>query len=213
MRLTRSMHRAMIGVRRSTRRTHVPIVQARHSVAAGCQNHPEIKGDVDAQVLSFAEQVAVQTCSGLFNRDGSVASTSFVLGLRSQGEHWPRGNGTFKEAKTDTFDARTAWPHCSSCFSMGCNGGQPGQAWRWFKNTGVVTGGDCTDIGSGTTCGPYSLAPCAHHVEDHTENPVCPRSEYHGGHDDYQPDFFFCNEFRQSLPGPGKRPRIPVKRP
>ena len=23
---------------------------------------------------------------------------------------------------------------------MGCNGGQPGQAWQWFKNTGVVTG-------------------------------------------------------------------------
>merc|ERR1712135_16389 len=58
----------------------------------------------------------------------------------------------------------------------GCNGGQPGQAWQWFKNTGVVTGGDYTDIGSGTTCGPYSLAPCAHHVAPSAEYPACPTS-------------------------------------
>ena len=38
--------------------------------------------------------------------------------------------------------------------------------------------GDCTDIGSGTTCGPYSLAPCAHHVAPSTEYPVCPSSDY-----------------------------------
>jgi len=37
---------------------------------------------------SLAEQVAVQTCSGLFNRDESVAGASFVLGLRSQDEQW-----------------------------------------------------------------------------------------------------------------------------
>ena len=65
-----------------------------------------------------------------------------------------------------------------SCFSMGCNGGQPGQAWQWFKNTGVVTGGDYTDIGTGTTCGPYTLAPCAHHVAPSAEYPACPSSEY-----------------------------------
>ena len=63
------------------------------------------------------------------------------------------------------------------CFSIGCKGGQPGQAWQWFKNTGVVTGGDYTDIGSGTTCGPYSLAPCAYHVAPSTEYPACPSSE------------------------------------
>lgn len=36
--------------------------------------------------------------------------------------------------------------------SMGCNGGQPGSAWRWFTRDGVVTGGDFSDIGQGTTC-------------------------------------------------------------
>ena len=37
---------------------------------------------------SLAEQVAVQSCSGLFNRDESVADASFVLSLRSQDEQW-----------------------------------------------------------------------------------------------------------------------------
>ena len=44
--------------------------------------------------------------------------------------------------------------------SMSRNVGQPGQAWQWFKDTGVVTRGDYADIGSGTNCWPYSLAPC-----------------------------------------------------
>lgn len=35
---------------------------------------------------------------------------------------------------------------------MGCNGGQPGSAWEWFTRTGVVSGGDYGDIGTGTTC-------------------------------------------------------------
>merc|ERR1712151_1275431 len=64
------------------------------------------------------------------------------------------------------------------CFSMGCNGGQPGQAWNWFKNKGVVTGGDYFDIGSGDTCAPYSLAPCAHHVPATEKYPACPSDEY-----------------------------------
>ena len=37
---------------------------------------------------SLAEQVAVQTCSGLFHRDKSGAGGSFVLGLRSQDKQW-----------------------------------------------------------------------------------------------------------------------------
>merc|ERR1712072_66222 len=59
---------------------------------------------------------------------------------------------------------------------MGCNGGN--SAWTWFKNVGVVTGGDYTDIGAGDTCLPYSLAPCAHHVPASAEYPACPSDEY-----------------------------------
>jgi len=64
------------------------------------------------------------------------------------------------------------------CFSMGCNGGQPGKAWDWFKKHGVVTGGDYFDIGNGETCAPYSLKPCAHHVPATEKYPACPSSEY-----------------------------------
>ncbi len=49
--------------------------------------------------------------------------------------------------------------------SQGCNGGQPSGAWRWFVRKGVSTGGDNVDKGSGTTCKPYSLQSCAHHVD------------------------------------------------
>ena len=37
---------------------------------------------------SLAEQVAVQSCSGLFHQNKSGAGGSFVLGLRSQTEQW-----------------------------------------------------------------------------------------------------------------------------
>jgi cathepsin B len=49
------------------------------------------------------------------------------------------------------------------CASMGCNGGQVGSPWDWFKNTGVVTGGDKGDTGM---CYNYTMDRCAHHVDD-----------------------------------------------
>lgn len=50
-------------------------------------------------------------------------------------------------------------------FSMGCNGGQPAGAWKWFTRTGVSSGLDYADNGKGTSCKPYSMQSCAHHVE------------------------------------------------
>jgi cathepsin B len=52
--------------------------------------------------------------------------------------------------------------HCE--LSMGCNGGQPAGAWKWFTQTGVSTGGDNSEQGKGTSCKPYSMPSCAHHV-------------------------------------------------
>ena len=62
--------------------------------------------------------------------------------------------------------------------SMGCNGGQPSAALNWMCKTGVVTGGDYTDIGKGGSCKPYEFAPCAHHVDPSPQYPACPSSEY-----------------------------------
>jgi len=43
---------------------------------------------VDVSGKSLGDQVAVQTCSGLFNRDETVAGASFVLGLTSADTQW-----------------------------------------------------------------------------------------------------------------------------
>lgn len=53
-----------------------------------------------------------------------------------------------------------------SCgMSQGCSGGQPASAWKWFTKTGVVSGGDYADVGTGSSCEPYTLESCAHHVD------------------------------------------------
>jgi hypothetical protein len=48
-----------------------------------------------------------------------------------------------------------------SCMSQGCNVGQIGTPWDWFHKTGVVTGGQ---MGDSTTCYPYTMPQCEHHV-------------------------------------------------
>jgi len=58
-------------------------------------------------------------------------------------------------------------------FSMGCNGGQPAGAWNWFTKDGVSTGGNYEDVGTGTTCKPYSLQSCAHHSEPEEGQAAC----------------------------------------
>lgn len=58
-------------------------------------------------------------------------------------------------------------------FSMGCNGGQPAGAWRWFAADGVSTGGDYENVDDGSSCKPYSLHSCAHHSEPSADQPAC----------------------------------------
>jgi cathepsin B len=71
------------------------------------------------------------------------------------------------DAKT-IFSAEDTNSCCSGfacAFSNGCGGGQPSGAWSWFTKSGVSTGADWGDIGTGTTCKPYSMQSCAHHVD------------------------------------------------
>lgn len=62
-------------------------------------------------------------------------------------------------------------------FSMGCNGGQPTAAWSWFTKVGVVSGAGYDTIGSGSSCWPYQLPICSHHVSD-PKIKNCTESEY-----------------------------------
>lgn len=71
------------------------------------------------------------------------------------------GDASLVFSPEDT-NACCSGPVCS--FSNGCGGGQPSGAWNWFTRVGVSTGGDWADNGKGTTCKPYSMESCAHHV-------------------------------------------------
>ncbi|XGW21937.1 hypothetical protein V3C99_004697 [Haemonchus contortus] len=48
---------------------------------------------------------------------------------------------------------------CSNC-GYGCGGGYPLEAWQFFMNEGVVSGGD---YHSKDCCRPYPIHPCGHH--------------------------------------------------
>ena len=50
---------------------------------------------------------------------------------------------------------------CESC-GMGCHGGYPMAAWDYWKNTGIVTGGQ---YNSSEGCQPYKIPACDHHVK------------------------------------------------
>jgi len=67
-----------------------------------------------------------------------------------------------------------------SCMhSNGCVGGFPGAAWDWFVHTGVVTGGDQSDINKTDTCEPFSLLVCTRNISHVTPlHPMCPKGEY-----------------------------------
>jgi len=54
---------------------------------------------------------------------------------------------------------------CTSC-GDGCGGGDPGAAWQYYVQTGLVT----------QQCDPYTLPSCDHHLPNST-NP-CPSNEY-----------------------------------
>lgn len=108
------------------------------------------------------------------------------------------------EAMTDRYCIHsngTNTPHISaehllSCCDQcgdGCNGGFPNEAWYYWTNDGIVTGGQ---YGSKEGCKPYSLPPCDHHVVGKLKpcpavmypTPPCPTSCIEGYQTSFQED-------------------------
>eukprot|EP00591_Stephanopyxis_turris_P000804 CAMPEP_0195514890 /NCGR_PEP_ID=MMETSP0794_2-20130614/6138_1 /TAXON_ID=515487 /ORGANISM="Stephanopyxis turris, Strain CCMP 815" /LENGTH=348 /DNA_ID=CAMNT_0040643231 /DNA_START=66 /DNA_END=1112 /DNA_ORIENTATION=- len=158
-----------------------------------------LKDHPDYQRLPSAEEVfgeeynvlAVEDLPTDFDSRTQWDKCTVISKIRDQsscGSCWAFGSTeTFEDrqcvatGKDIEFSAEDTAACCSGFLcgmSAGCNGGQPSSALDWMTRAGVVTGGDYTDIGSGTTCKPYTLAPCAHHVPPSAKYPACPSSEY-----------------------------------
>jgi len=59
---------------------------------------------------------------------------------------------------------------CSTC-GLGCHGGYPSSAWKYWQSTGISTGGLYGDI---KFCQPYFLPPCTHYGQGSHDD--CPPS-------------------------------------
>lgn len=85
---------------------------------------------------------------------GATEAMTDRICIHSNGEHKPH------------ISAEDLATCCSSC-GYGCNGGFPESAWKYYKDTGIVTGGA---YASKKGCQPYLIRSCDHHVP-HSKNP------------------------------------------
>lgn len=99
-----------------------------------------------------------------------------------------------KDVKISPMDLTSC---CYTC-GFGCNGGFPEQAWLYWIEYGIVTGGE---YGDKETCFPYFLPKCDHHVKGKygpcpatTDEPECPEKCQSGYPKDWDDDKTFGKE-------------------
>lgn len=142
-------------------------------------NLPEYEADLSA---TFDDSLDWRTkapqCTVISKiRDQSACGSCWAFGSTETFED-RHCIATSKDIEFSTMDTAGCCKGITCGMSMGCNGGQPSAALKWMSKTGVVTGGDFPDIGKGSSCKPYTLQPCAHHVPPSTKYPACPSAEY-----------------------------------
>lgn len=86
---------------------------------------------------------------------------------------------------------------CETC-GDGCDGGFPSSAWEYFKDTGIVTGGQWN---SHQGCQPYAIKSCDHHVNgsrgpcgDVGPTPKCVRTCEQGYATPYKQDKHYASQ-------------------
>jgi cathepsin B len=140
---------------------------------------PTYKADENAVFADSIDwRTAASNCTVISKiRDQSACGSCWAFGSTETFED-RRCIATGKDIEFSSDDTAGCCSGMYCGMSQGCSGGQPSAALKWMGKTGVVTGGDFTDIGSGSSCKPYELQPCAHHVPATSKYPVCPSSEY-----------------------------------
>jgi len=146
--------------------------------------------EVDLPLFQMPEKLQVADSID-WRTDPRAANCSVIRKIRDQsacGSCWAHGStetfedrrciATGEDVEFSTEDTAGCCKGLLCGLSRGCGGGQPTAALKWMSSTGVVTGGDFPDIGKGTSCKPYTLQPCAHHVPATATYPVCPKKEY-----------------------------------
>jgi cathepsin B len=137
-------------------------------------------GDASYEAPAVKEIVAARDLPDSFDSIAQWPNCSVIANVRDQsacGSCWAFGSVSSFESRAcieTGKDVKFSPEDAAFCGTAGngCQGGN--SAWNWFKTVGVVTGGDFPDAGSGSTCYPYSLYPCAHHVPATEKYPACP---------------------------------------
>jgi len=139
---------------------------------------PEYEFEADMAMDDSIDWRTKSTCKVVSKiRDQSSCGSCWAFGSTETFED-RRCIATGQDVEFSTEDTAGCCKGFECGMSMGCNGGQPTAALKWMAKTGVVTGGDYFDMGSGSSCKPYDLKPCAHHVPPTAKYPACPSSEY-----------------------------------
>lgn len=139
---------------------------------------PEYEFDENAALDDSIDWRTKSNCTVVSKiRDQSSCGSCWAFGSTETFED-RRCIATGQDVEFSTEDTAGCCKGFACGMSMGCGGGQPTAALKWMSKTGVVTGGDYFDIGNGTSCKPYELKPCAHHVPATARYPACPSSEY-----------------------------------
>jgi len=155
-------------------------------------DHPDYYRLKDiSEVDPSFEPLAVEDLPDSFDARDAYKNCTVISKIRDQsscGSCWAFGStecfedrrciATGEDKEFASEDTAACCEGFACGMSMGCNGGQPSAALEWMTRKGVVTGGDYPDMGKGTGCKAYSLAPCAHHVPPSAKYPQCPSSEY-----------------------------------
>lgn len=112
--------------------------------------------DCDVTISQVRDQGSCGSCWAF----GAVEAMSDRICIATQGE-------TVIDLSAEDLVSCCGFFHLPPC-GFGCSGGFPDMAWLHWRLNGIVSGG----LYNGTGCRPYSIPPCAHHVNG-TSLPEC----------------------------------------